>query len=1009
MLIVRLLSILRRASTGALILVCVLVSRSDLQDLTVHQTDFLLREISEAHLASGGRLTSMPYPSGRIANSGLSTRLSGILARNNDGSVLHRRVLSLLYILDGQFDRARSELIELSLELPDDAGIHNDLGIVQTELAVSNPKTWLDALNEFEKADALRPDFPEAKFNLILAYRHLGLNRLLAATTDQYKKIEPNPSWRSLVGSSEKPRDDGESRLKRFEAASQEEVSELVRRYPSNVRRLVLKFAFRPALPIPWNYECAADELSKQYGDETAKAALAGLSTDDVGAIIRMRNLVDQARKLYLRGRLPESRTLYDGARQIAAHTNSVFDRVWVEINAADVMQVSFDYSHASALYRDAIDLSLRNGLKWLSARALSSFGATPVLSGGVINAIAHSGEAFDLFRQIGETAESARPLYFLAAYHSIAGSYDESLRFATECLKASEPGDHLHLAEADLIVSRDLNVLGQSSTAIHFAEEAADHSVQLYNPQFIARAKIELASAYLEGHRRHDAAAQLQEAEELLPRMSDADRESTEMPLNVNLARVAILSGNFQEAETRLRRNIKFRSEQTGVDVIRDYGSRISLAEALAAQGRNSESAAEVRKAVEFVEIDQDNLPKDALQISFDHDRRLVYDSAVRLTYEQSGCQEAWNLTQQYKAKLFLNSMQGFGPSPGSPGFERLTLDQVQRRIPNAVQIVDYMVLRDELLVWVISKNSFQCESVPVTVAQLQQKVALFVSQLLSRQPSDKAGHELYDVLVQPIHHLLEPSHVVVIVPDGILYRLPFPGLPSREGQYWIETTTIAETPSVTYLLSGEDQEPSRASHVAFGSRRYDALTNAELNTIRRTDAPLHLHSGPEVTKDSFLKALHDSSLVYYAGHSAFDMRNVLQSSILLDGDKPGPNSVSALDIMQQRISRNALILLSSCETSLGNATDGAGIGGLTSAFLLGGAGAVVGSLWPVESASTMQLMSGAFDSLIRQRKSPAESLRAAQIALIQNPATRHPYYWSGFAVTGNGSAIRP
>ena len=100
---------------------------------------------------------------------------------------------------------------------------------------------------------------------------------------------------------------------------------------------------------------------------------------------------------------------------------------------------------------------------------------------------------------------------------------------------------------------------------------------------------------------------------------------------------------------------------------------------------------------------------------------------------------------------------------------------------------------------------------------------------------------------------------------------------------------------------------------------------------------------------------------------------------------------------------------LLSSCETSLGNATDGTGIRGLTSAFLLGGAGAVVGSLWPVESASTMQLMSGAFDSLIRQRKSPAESLRAAQIALIQNPATRHPYYWSGFAVTGNGSAIRP
>ncbi|HLH32776.1 MAG TPA: CHAT domain-containing protein, partial [Terriglobia bacterium] len=214
------------------------------------------------------------------------------------------------------------------------------------------------------------------------------------------------------------------------------------------------------------------------------------------------------------------------------------------------------------------------------------------------------------------------------------------------------------------------------------------------------------------------------------------------------------------------------------------------------------------------------------------------------------------------------------------------------------------------------------------------------------------------------------------------------------------------AESPSVTYLFSGSHQALDGA-HIAFGSRRFDTFVAAELQELEKTDPEIRPRSGPDVTKDEFLNALRKNSVFYYAGHSAFDMHNALQSSILLDGDKPGPNAISAVDIMQQRIRKNALIILSSCQTSLGNSRDGAGIGGLTSAFLLGGAGAVVGSLWPVESSSTMQLMSQTFASLIRQRQSPADSLRAAQISVMHNPATRHPYYWSGFIVTGNGSAV--
>jgi CHAT domain-containing protein len=216
-----------------------------------------------------------------------------------------------------------------------------------------------------------------------------------------------------------------------------------------------------------------------------------------------------------------------------------------------------------------------------------------------------------------------------------------------------------------------------------------------------------------------------------------------------------------------------------------------------------------------------------------------------------------------------------------------------------------------------------------------------------------------------------------------------------------------IFESPSVTYLLSENGGKPPDSAHVAFGSRTYDAFTNAELNTIHDLEPDIRMNSGPDVTRPAFLKALHESSLFYYAGHSVFDMKNAIQSEILLDGSRSGPNTVSASDIMQQRITRNATIILSSCETSLGNSIDGAGIGGLTSAFLVGGAGSVVGSIWPVESSSTMQLMSSAFEFLVRKHRSVVDSLQAAQIRLIHSSPFAHPYYWSGFMVTGNISAM--
>jgi CHAT domain-containing protein len=165
----------------------------------------------------------------------------------------------------------------------------------------------------------------------------------------------------------------------------------------------------------------------------------------------------------------------------------------------------------------------------------------------------------------------------------------------------------------------------------------------------------------------------------------------------------------------------------------------------------------------------------------------------------------------------------------------------------------------------------------------------------------------------------------------------------------------------------------------------------------------------GAQASKARFLDQMERASVFHYAGHSAHDASDPLRSSILLDGDAAGPNSVTAIDISTRKLQPNALVILSSCDPSAGNSKHGIGIRGLTSAFLISGAGSMVGSLWPVESTSTSELMIGFHRSFASERLPVAQALQKAQLAFIaSNPKRAHPYYWSGFVVTGNYSALR-
>jgi CHAT domain-containing protein/tetratricopeptide (TPR) repeat protein len=130
-----------------------------------------------------------------------------------------------------------------------------------------------------------------------------------------------------------------------------------------------------------------------------------------------------------------------------------------------------------------------------------------------------------------------------------------------------------------------------------------------------------------------------------------------------------------------------------------------------------------------------------------------------------------------------------------------------------------------------------------------------------------------------------------------------------------------------------------------------------------------------------------------------------MLRSGIVLAGVntslKEGRDDgmVSAEKILGLRLKGTDLVVLSACETGVGDVQMGEGVFGLKRAFILSGARSVVMSLWSVPSRETTELMTD-FYTLISQGSSKSTALRQAKLNLMKKKS--NPFYWGAFVMVG-------
>ena len=114
----------------------------------------------------------------------------------------------------------------------------------------------------------------------------------------------------------------------------------------------------------------------------------------------------------------------------------------------------------------------------------------------------------------------------------------------------------------------------------------------------------------------------------------------------------------------------------------------------------------------------------------------------------------------------------------------------------------------------------------------------------------------------------------------------------------------------------------------------------------------------------------------------------------------------LTAAEVAQMDLRGTQLVVLSACETGLGDVLNGEGVYGLRRALVLAGAETQVASLWKVADEATKDLMVDYYQRLLNGEGRSA-ALREAQRAMISSTARSHPYYWAAFVPIGNWAPL--
>lgn len=321
----------------------------------------------------------------------------------------------------------------------------------------------------------------------------------------------------------------------------------------------------------------------------------------------------------------------------------------------------------------------------------------------------------------------------------------------------------------------------------------------------------------------------------------------------------------------------------------------------------------------------------------------------------------------------------------------------------------------------------------------QLETRYAKFYKNAIQQKVQDDYSYAQYWA---PIEKDLQNKKVIYFSPDGVFNQLNLNTLRKPGADYIInqyDITILGNAKDLIPLKSKKAIPPSKNAMLVgfpdYGGANVAALPGTKIEidgiaaVLKASGYKLEVATQSTAT-EAKLKAVKSPELLHIATHGYFleDVENagsafgvhlenasdnpLLRSGLMLAGaaktlsGATSPNLSSndngiltAYEAMNMNLEGTQLIVLSACETGLGDVKAGEGVYGLQRAFQVAGADALVMSLWKVDDNATQQLMKFFYANWVKLRNKQ-KAFKQAQIQLMAK--YKEPYYWGAFVMMG-------
>jgi CHAT domain-containing protein/Tfp pilus assembly protein PilF len=660
----------------------------------------------------------------------------------------------------------------------------------------------------------------------------------------------------------------------------------------------------------------------------------------------------------------------------------------------------------ALTTYREALSIGHAAGYQREEARASINIGEILLRTGDVPSALDLSAKALALGRKIGD--------------------------------RESET-DALHL-EGNAYAR-----LGKSEPARQALDQALAIDRGLRGPVFLARTIRDLAKVDMDDGLLQQAAGNMGEALDLVDSMrNNFDSRQSRME-------VAATNRSYYEAAIDIEMQLN------------DFAKAFEISERARARGLVdliAEAQLHLRQGVDPDLLARERQVQELLDAKHDRLTRLLARSHSAAS-EASARREIDDLLRRYQeleTEIRAKSPQYAALTQPRP----LSLSQIQALLPDAeTSLIEFWLGEKQSYAWLVSRTDCQGFTLPgraavetlarrvygalnarnekldETLAQREQRLGA------ARAEFARAAASLSSQLLSPIGRGLAGQRLWIVA-DGALAYLPFAALPVPGSETpLVKEHEIVSLPSASVLSVLREQASRRASpdrtvavfadpvFRASDERVAGRKTAAIDDTVSRAatdsgiaDLPRLYFSRREADAirklapaNQILSALDfDASraaakkpeldryrVIHFATHGLLDSRNPELSGIVLSmvdrNGNPQDGFLRLHEIYNLKLNAD-LVVLSGCQTALGEDVRSEGIIGLTRGFMYAGSPQVLASLWSVRDRATADLMARFYDGLLRRHLTPAAALRSAQLSMMQDARWSDPYYWAAFTL---------